>query len=115
MVVYKPKNRKSGVVLTNFLVYEENEQIEGYVMFFPDGHVASLAVDVDKRRRGIGSILMNTLMRACRGFCWVEVRISNEGARAFYESLGLLVVDIESNYYGDEDAYIMALEQSPDT
>lgn len=98
-----------------FLVYEEDSEILGYIMFFPDGHVASVAVKKGHRRKGIGTVLMSRALNKCQGMCWVEVRQGNEGAQLFYESLGLTVVDIEEGYYGDEDAVIMAKEQLLDT
>ena len=92
----------------NFYVYDEDGEVLGYIMFFPDGHVASLAVKKEQRRQGIGTALMGRVLGVCRGSCWVEVRMSNEGAKVFYEALGLELVDVEEGYYGEEDAYILA-------
>ena len=40
--------------------------------------------------------------------CSLEVRVSNEGAKAFYESLGLSDIGVRPRYYSDrEDAIIM--------
>lgn len=67
-----------------------------------------MAVDPAYRRKGIGRSLLETafsLLR-CRSMR-AEVRRSNLGAQAFYETMGFRRVGEIPNYYGNEDALIM--------
>lgn len=90
-----------------FLVFEERE-IAGYIIFKPDGHIISLAVDPPHRRKGIGTDLMNACESRCKGEnLLVEVRKGNVGAQRFYEKLGFQLKSVIRLYYGTEDAYVM--------
>ncbi|NIQ39116.1 MAG: ribosomal protein S18-alanine N-acetyltransferase [Proteobacteria bacterium] len=96
-----------------FFVLKE-EQVRGYIIFKPDGHVISLAVDPPYRRRGIGT----RLMRACESCCrverlFVEVREGNIVAQKFYEKLGFVLKARISRYYGTEDALVMEKNWPP--
>jgi ribosomal-protein-alanine N-acetyltransferase len=74
--------------------------------------IDSIAVDADFRGQGIGKILLVKLLNAIieRGatFVVLEVRPSNAAAIKLYEGFGFEIVDREKNFYGDEDAWIMA-------
>jgi len=90
-----------------FLVIEEGT-LFGYIIFTPDGHVISLAVDPAHRRKGIGTQLMNACESRFKiSRLWVEVRESNKGAYNFYEKLGFQFKSKICLYYGTEDAYVM--------
>jgi ribosomal-protein-alanine N-acetyltransferase len=90
-----------------FLVYGE-EEILGYLVYTPDGHIVSIAVDPCHRRKGIGTQLVREVVRNSTGeFIWVEVRETNTGARAFYETLGFRKKGVVPRYYGTEDALVM--------
>jgi len=110
-----------------FLVAVADGKVVGYVMCrielgFPDmggigiirkGHVVSLAVLPEYRRRGIGKALM---MRAMDGMldygareCFLEVRVSNLPAINLYEGLGFRPVRRNIGYYADgENALVMS-------
>jgi ribosomal-protein-alanine N-acetyltransferase len=90
-----------------FLVYGE-ENILGYLVYTPEGHIVSIAVDPRHRRKGIGTQLVMEVFRNSTGeFIWVEVRETNIGAQAFYEKLGFGKKGVVPRYYGTEDALIM--------
>ncbi len=92
---------------TTFLVYEE-EEILGYIVYSPEGHIISIAVDQHHRRKGIGAQLVGEVFRNSTGkFIWVEVRETNTGAQAFYEKLAFQKEGVIPGYYWTEDAYIM--------
>lgn len=112
-----------------FLVAEINGKIVGYMMnrieidegFFKRdyvrrGHVISIAVLPEYRRRGIGKALMIEGMRRMKELykaeeVILEVRVSNTPAIELYRKLGFKVVRIIPRYYRDgEDAYLMARE-----
>jgi ribosomal-protein-alanine N-acetyltransferase len=86
----------------------------GYIIFSRDGHILSLAVHPEYRKRGIGKELIQQVI----GFPHVrkvraEVRKSNRGAQAFYLRLGFRFVAVVPNYYGDEDALIVERDTLP--
>ncbi|VUT26950.1 MAG: putative N-acetyltransferase [Candidatus Methanolliviera sp. GoM_oil] len=92
--------------LYHFLVYKD-EKILAYIIFDErNGHIASIAVDPLHRRKGIGRKLVEEVLKNC-GRAWVEVRVSNKIAQAFYEALGFIDIGVVPNYYGDEDAHVM--------
>ena len=74
-------------------------------------HVMNVAVDPDRRREGIASALLTSLLeRAGRDArLTLEVRRSNAGAIALYEGFGFRSVGVRRRYYADtgEDALIM--------
>ena len=77
-------------------------------------HVLNIATAPDRRRKGLGRMLLAHLMR--RGIesgcatATLEVRPSNGSALAFYQRHGFSVVGRRSGYYQDdgEDALILA-------
>jgi ribosomal-protein-alanine N-acetyltransferase len=77
-------------------------------------HILNVAVHPDRRRHGIGQLLMREALREARACAaeavTLEVRRSNTGARRLYEGLGFEEVGVRRNYYGrGEDALIMRL------
>ncbi|MEW6214899.1 MAG: ribosomal protein S18-alanine N-acetyltransferase [Nitrospirota bacterium] len=95
------------------------EAIIGYVCanyIINEGHILNLAVHPNFRRCGIATKLVKEVLdelkeKGCRSL-YLEVRVSNLGARKFYECLGFRVVGVRRDYYilPDEDAVIMVLE-----
>jgi ribosomal-protein-alanine N-acetyltransferase len=92
-----------------FLVYDDGK-ILGYVVYDPkDGHIISIAVLPESRRKGIGRRLMEEVFKECKR-SWLEVRASNEAAQGFYERLGFQKKGRIEGYYEDEDALVMVRE-----
>ena len=110
-----------------FFVAEVNNLIVGYVMARVElgfghlskrltrmGHIISIAVLPNYRRRGIGKALMLACMDALKNHykaseVYLEVRVSNEPAIKLYEALGFKKVKVLESYYLDgENAYLMA-------
>jgi ribosomal-protein-alanine N-acetyltransferase len=91
-----------------FLVFEEIEDVIGYIIFKTDGHVISLAVSPVHRKRGIGTRLMKACESCCAGKrLLVEVRPGNVAAQEFYRHLGFCFTSRIRLYYGTEDAFVM--------
>ena len=73
-------------------------------------HINSVAVAPGRRRQGLGSELMRGILAIAReegaGKATLEVRRSNDAARALYERLGFTVEAIRPDYYTNprEDA-----------
>lgn len=98
-----------------FLVAVSNLRVVGYVLASlnkDSGHILSIAVRTNLRRRGIGSRLMAAILEALRKKgaqqAMLEVRMSNLDARMFYEKLGFTEAGRVRAYYRDgEDALKM--------
>jgi ribosomal-protein-alanine N-acetyltransferase len=90
----------------------------------PVGHLVSIAVLPEYRRRGVGSALLSKTIDVMRNVyrvdaIYLEVRVSNEPAIRLYEKFGFRKARIWRGYYRDgEDAYIMVkrlAEEAPAT
>jgi ribosomal-protein-alanine N-acetyltransferase len=105
------------------LVAAEAHEIVGYVLasrYAEVWHVLNVAVRADRRRRGLGRLLMLALFeragqRPHLGFT-LEVRVSNDGAIRLYRELGFLDHGVRPGYYSDngEDALIMWRDGGPE-
>lgn len=86
----------------------------GMWLLVDDGHVATIAVHPNWRRRGLGEMLLLSLIERGRERgarqATLEVRVSNLGAQELYRQVGFEPVSRRRRYYADnnEDAYIMA-------
>ena len=109
-----------------FIVAEEDGKVMGYIMcrievglsnygfggLIRKGHVVSIAVLPQGRRKGIASALIKRALegmeyyKAKQGF--LEVRVTNEGGISLYKKLGFEITRTVNGYYSDgEDAYVM--------
>jgi len=101
-----------------FIACRSGGRLVGYAIgviedFGRAGHVVSICVHRDYRRRGLGRRLMEMLEKLFRERgaleSRLEVRVSNEPAIKLYRSLGYSIVGVYHSYYSDgEDAYIMS-------
>jgi len=87
------------------------------IMQFGDdrAHLNLLAVDTTHQRRTLGRQLMNWLhesaLMAGTFLLSLELRLTNSGARRFYETLGYRAGPVVPGYYqGREDALRMTLD-----
>lgn len=82
---------------------------------FEDADLLNIAVAPAYRRKGIGKTLLKRLLltakrRSVKNM-FLEVRLSNEAARALYESEGFTVIAERKKYYPDgETALVMKKE-----
>ena len=112
-----------------FIVAEISGKVIGYIMckmehgfsnfkklgFVKKGHVVSIAVIDEHRRKGFGSILVNEAIKGVKirqcSELYLEVRCSNNDAVRLYEKLGFFIIQKSKAYYRDgEDAYVMAID-----
>jgi ribosomal-protein-alanine N-acetyltransferase len=98
-------------------VTEEEGIVCGLVVFrtmADEAEILNLAVDSTRRRRGIGSRLMEGALAACKMAgvkrIFLEVRDSNDAARKFYLRMGFTQVGRRRKYYLEpmEDALVLA-------
>lgn len=111
-----------------FIVAEENGEVVGYIMcrievglsnfglggLVKKGHVVSIAVLPEHRRRGVAEAIIKKTMENMQSMCnakqcYLEVRITNEPAINLYKKLGFEVTRTIHGYYADgEDAHVMS-------
>jgi len=99
-----------------FCVADDGKVI-GYVGMwesFGEGNINNIAVLPESRRKGYAKLLLEHLISYGKEhqltFLTLEVRESNEGARALYQKMGFLEVGRRKKYYERrEDAILMTL------
>ncbi|MGN6629402.1 MAG: GNAT family N-acetyltransferase, partial [Candidatus Nitrosocosmicus sp.] len=112
-----------------FIVSELNKELVGYIMcklefgfsnfrklgFVKKGHVVSISLLENHRRKNLGEALMiegiNGIIARKGDEIYLEVRSSNLPAISLYEKLGFQTKSLLKSYYRDgEDANLMALD-----
>ena len=105
--------------LSLWLIAEEDGEVLGYVgsqTVLGESDMLNLAVREDQRRKGIGNALVVALCEALRAensiSLTLEVRASNEAAKALYDAMGFETVGKRPRYYSRpvEDALILRKE-----
>ena len=113
-------NFKSSFEVGHYgLVCKEDNKMLGFLIFSPikpEAHLLSIAVIETQQYKGIGSLLLKSMISQCKAMginqVFLEVRASNEKAIGFYQKYGFKKDAIRENYYsGDipEDALLMSL------
>lgn len=110
-----------------FIVAEEDGNILGYIMcrievglsnvslggLVRKGHVVSIAVLPQSRRKGVAKVLISRALEGMRHYkakqSFLEVRVTNGAAISLYKQLGFEIARTIQGYYSDgEDAYMMS-------
>ncbi len=101
----------------DLLVVESDSRIIGYACYRVDSgdlHLTNLAVEAAYRRKSVAKGLLDHILGLARSrvceLVFLEVRVSNEAARGFYEQAGFETCDRCPGYYDDpvEDAIVMS-------
>ena len=74
-------------------------------------HITSIAVDPIHQRKGLGKFLLSDLIKRSsllqKNRIYLEVKDTNEPAKAFYKAMGFIIVGNRFNFYNDgSDALI---------
>ena len=111
-----------------FIVAEKNNTIVGYIMcrvergfssfgmkIIKKGHIVSLAVLPEHRRKKLGEKLLDAALKGLKNYnvseVYLEVRVSNEPAINLYKKFGFEIVKRQKGYYLDgEDAFVMGMK-----
>lgn len=115
-----------------FVVAEENGEVIGYIMcrveiglsnlgfsgIAKKGHIVSVAVLPEHRRKGIGNALITQAAEGMKRYsakqCYLEVRVTNQEAIGLYKKMGFEITRTIHGYYADgEDAFVMTLDLQP--
>ena len=110
---------RHGYYLVAFPVGEP-ERIDGYAglrapLREPQADIQTIAVVPSARRKGLGRVLMLSLIDEARQRgareIFLEVRADNPGAQALYETLGFEAIALRPRYYQPDgvDAIVMRL------
>ena len=106
--------------LAHYLIVRAGKETVAYGglwLMVDEAHVTTFAVLPLYRRQGVGGRLMVELMRLARDLgarvVTLEVRLSNQPARALYHRFGFRPVGVRPRYYSDngEDALIMTTDE----
>jgi ribosomal-protein-alanine N-acetyltransferase len=95
---------------TNVVIAEAGADLAGFgiMKYLDDAHLLLFAVRPEYRRRGIGSGLLdwleNTAITAGIELIFLEARVTNTAARAFYAAHDYRELVVLPRYYGSEDA-----------
>jgi ribosomal-protein-alanine N-acetyltransferase len=109
-----------------FIIAEENNKYLGYIMcrieiglsniglggLTRKGHIVSIAVMPQTRRRGVAQAVINKALEGMKYYkakqAFLEVRVTNEPAVSLYKKLNFEISRTINGYYSDgEDAYVM--------
>ncbi len=116
---FRPLFGRNGVEV---LVASENGHVAGFAVAHwagEEAEIANFAVASPFRRRGIGRALLSEIVGRVRSAgvkeIWLEVRASNEDAKALYRSFGFEEVSRRRGYYARpvEDAICMRHVMEP--
>jgi ribosomal-protein-alanine N-acetyltransferase len=92
-----------------FVVIEKGGDIAGYIIFAMNGHILSMAVKPQYRRKRLGTALFKHALQRLGRTLQLEVRSKNRGAILFYTKLGMRILGKIPGYYADDDALVMVL------
>ncbi len=102
-----------------YLVATLDDEVVGFIGLWhvlDDGHICTLAVDPQHRRRGLGELLVLAAMRQAleigADVVHLEYRVGNEAAARLYDKLGFERVGVRERYYSDtgEDAVLARID-----
>lgn len=103
---------------TMLLIALEDREVIGYLILYfvlEDGEIARIAVADEHRRKGVAGKMLRELALLCRengvNRLMLDVRESNEAARAFYVKQGFEIDGVRKNYYSNpvENAVLMSV------
>jgi ribosomal-protein-alanine N-acetyltransferase len=101
--------------------WRAGQELVGYFILMVaagEAHLLNLSIAASHQRRGHGSALLREAMSLARNrkvaSIFLEVRPTNEGAKALYARFGFRQVGVRSGYYparnGREDALVFTLD-----
>ena len=104
--------------VSNFYILESEQQVIGFIDYwvtFDSATIDQIAIKKSERNKGFASFLLNNAINLLKksgeiSFFTLEVRKSNEAAKALYKKFGFKEITIKSKYYDDgEDAIYMVM------
>ena len=104
-------NNIEEIINNNEIIgYYDNNKLVGYLIYKKIYEVIDLlyvVVDPKYRRKGIGSILLESLFKLDYERIMLEVNVANKSAIKLYKKYNFKIINIRNNYYGIDSAYVM--------
>jgi [ribosomal protein S18]-alanine N-acetyltransferase len=106
---------------TDMIAAIQDDTLVGYAICWTvldQSELGNVAVTQEVRGRGVGRRLVHEVLERVRKRgskeCFLEVRVSNTGARKLYEEIGFTAIGKRRGYYRKpvEDALVMRVELS---
>ncbi|MFX0004274.1 MAG: GNAT family N-acetyltransferase [Candidatus Hodarchaeota archaeon] len=106
---------RNGEVIAYIMWRVEKAPSGNSLKYINMGHLVSIAVSENDRKKGVAHALLSNSMAAIKKYkikqYVLEVRVSNYTAIRLYEKFNFKVENIKQNYYRDgENAYYMTLD-----
>ena len=108
-------NNIDDIINNNEIIgYYDNNNLVGFIVFKKLYEVIDLlyiVVDPIYRNIGIGSILMDNLIKIDSERIILEVNSTNKSAIKLYKKYNFKIINIREKYYGVDSAYVMELKK----
>ena len=106
-------NNIEEIIKNNEIIgYYDNNELVGFLIYKSIYEVIDLlyiVVDPIYRKHGIGSTMMDYLLKLDYERIMLEVNVDNKNAINLYKKYNFKIINIRSNYYGNSNAYVMEL------
>lgn len=104
--------KKENPFLKNFIFIMDDKPVGliSYSLIYDRIELEYIWVLDIYRKKGIASMLMDKMFDEDVSNITLEVRTSNKEAIGLYKKYGFIIASKRSNYYGNEDAYLMIRE-----
>ncbi len=124
-VVFGPEAWSEGLLWTelaaghDYRAVFDADRVVGYAGVALGGHEAwinNIAVDPERRRRGVATMLMDDIVARARAAgakaVFLEVAVDNEPAQRLYDRYGFYGIGVRKNYYQftGTDAAVMRMD-----
>lgn len=114
---WQPRNLESELnnINSKYIVAKRDNKIVGFAGIWfsvDDAHITNIVVRKSCRHQGIGSVLLEELIKLAKvkNSLTLEVNTKNEIAQKLYLKYGFKNLGIRKKYYNNtDDAYIMTL------
>jgi [ribosomal protein S18]-alanine N-acetyltransferase len=110
------ENRAAHLLVIQSRESPEAIGVAGYWLVVDEAHISTFAVRMEWRGQGIGSVLLNGMLRQAAGLgavsAMLEVRAGNLAAQSLYRKFGFRDAGTRKGYYKDngEDALLMTAD-----
>ena len=106
-------NNIEEIINNNEIIgYYDDNKLVGFLIYksiYEVIDILYIVVDPIYRKHGIGSILMDNLLKLDYERIMLEVSVDNKSAIKLYKKYNFKIINIRDNYYNETSAYVMEL------